>query len=88
MLEDAKAVMAKWREWFRRNPNAPGTELTVEDWEAVSSYVRSKFSEEDKDILFLFNLFEREFVRGHRCSVCGRTKAQNAEIGYNCFEEC
>lgn len=29
-----------------------------------------------------------EFTNGLRCSVCGRTERQNAEIGYNCTEEC
>ena len=64
------------------------SELTVDDWDIISNYVWNKFSDEERGILHTYDSFQREFIKGHRCSVCGRTDAQNKALGYNCYEEC
>lgn len=50
-------------------------------WDVFSDY-------KDRAILHVVQGMAREFGTGFRCMVCGRTKAQNASLGYNCFEEC
>ena len=39
-------------------------------------------------ILHVYDSVIREFSRGHRCGVCGRTQAQNLAINYDCTHEC
>lgn len=86
-FDDAQGVVARWREDFS-NRHTVNSELSVEDYEIIATYVRGKFTSEERTILHIFTSFEHEFARGHRCMVCGGTKAQNEAIGYNCLEEC
>lgn len=87
-FEEAQEVVEHWRQDFRSRPGGTYSELTRDDWAIVSDYVWSKFSEEERIILHVYEVFRREFTKGHRCGVCGRTKAQNEAIGYDCLREC
>lgn len=64
------------------------TEVTYEQMQPIIDYVRGKFPEREYRILAAYESFNREFTRGHRCSVCGRTEKQNEAISYDCHEEC
>lgn len=86
-FEEAQEVVKHWRDDFD-NRHSVNSELTLEDYGIIADYVRGKFSPEEKTILHIFSSFEQEFARGHRCMVCGRTKAQNEAIGYDCLREC
>lgn len=86
-FEEADAVALKHIEDFSERKTL-NSELTVDDWHAVSQYVWAKFSSEEMGILHTYDALKREFTIGHRCGVCGRTKAQNEAIGYNCYREC
>lgn len=86
-FEEAQEVVQHWRDDFSER-HTVNSELSVDDYGIVAEYVRGKFTAEEGTILHIFTSFEHEFARGHRCMVCGRTKAQNEAIGYNCFEEC
>lgn len=86
-FEEAQEVVRHWLVDFNTR-HTVNSELTVEDYGVIAEYVREKFTPDENIILHIFTSFEHEFARGHRCMVCGRTKAQNEAIGYNCFEEC
>lgn len=64
-----------------------GTEWTFDQIEVIRKAVRDRFPD-DRIVLTAYNSIEREFSKGHRCSVCGRTEAQNKAIGYDCVREC
>lgn len=88
-FEDAQAVVERWRaDKSHREPGNLFTELSRDDWDIIADYVCSKFSDEETTIFYMYDVFRREFTKGHRCGVCGRTKAQNAAIGYDCLREC
>lgn len=89
MDEKLKAAIDHWREEMAvRKPGQLNTELTVDDWEVIAQDVWNRFTPEDSIVLHIYDVFKREFTKGHRCSVCGRTQLQNEEIGYDCFREC
>jgi hypothetical protein len=88
-FEEAQGVIDRWRDdHATRSPRSLNSELSRDDWSIISDYVNSRFSEDEQIILFLYDSFRREFTVGHRCGVCGRTKAQNEAIGYDCIREC
>ena len=68
--------------------NNGGTEWTFEEIDVIRQYVKSRFPGRLSRVLFAYDFVEKEFTRGHRCRVCGRTQAQNKEIGYDCAHEC
>lgn len=88
-FQDIQEVVERWREDFKgRTPGDLNSELSRDDWHVVSTYVYSRFTEDEQIALFLYDSFRREFTKGHRCGVCGRTKKQNEAIGYDCVREC
>ena len=64
-----------------------GTEFTMDELDVIRNYVRDKF-QDDYIVLAAFTGTEREFSKGHRCSVCGMTGKQAKAANYNCREEC
>lgn len=70
------------REHFERMEDA----TTTDDIDAVENVVDSL----PKDLQRFIDLYAeiaKSYV-GYRCSVCGRTKKQNEDIGYDCAWEC
>lgn len=65
-----------------------GSEWSMDKLDVIRADVQARFSDEDQIILSAYESIEREFIKGHRCSVCGRTEAQNLAIGYDCTHEC
>jgi len=61
------------------------------EWDEVVrilEFVQNRFSDDEQIILHVYDSVIREFSRGHRCGVCGRTQAQNLAINYDCTHEC
>lgn len=63
-------------------------EFDIDELQPLVDYVRGKFSEDNGIILHAYGTLIREYAKGHRCSVCGRTRKQNAATGYDCTNEC
>lgn len=59
---------------------------TQADIDTLNDIVRSQDSE-TQALIRLYEDVWREFGR-YRCSVCGRTAAQNRAIDYDCITEC
>lgn len=66
-------------------PGERSPEFTFEELEPLRDYVRDRI---DSLILHAYETTVREYAKGFRCAVCGRTTKQNAAIGYDCTYEC
>jgi len=64
-----------------------GYEFASEEFAPLIGYVWSKFDGEDY-VLAVYNMIQREYSKGKRCSVCGNTPAQSVAINYDCAYEC
>lgn len=83
----SKYIMARLESFGEHYPSN-GTEFDFDEFQVVQDYVHEQFEGKTGAILSAYVSMQKEFARGHRCAVCGRTTAQNAAIGYNCTEEC
>ena len=83
-MDAAKAYMDESRAREHRG----GSELTMDDMQPVMDFVRAKFEGDEGFVFHVYESFMDEFTKGHRCSVCGRTRKQNAAIDYDCIHEC
>lgn len=83
---DAQAVDK--RGWTsRQHLQNTADRTTIEDWHEVSDIILS-LPRVQREAVELYRDISDEFARGLRCSVCGRTPAQNAALGYDCVREC
>lgn len=71
-----------------RHPGLEAMEDATTDADVrMLNAARNSLDERSKSILALYVNVWRSFGK-QRCSVCGRTKNQNAEIRYDCAREC
>lgn len=63
-------------------------QFEMKELNRIREFVEARFGEDDRVFLYLYTCIEREFARGHRCGVCGRTTEQSAAINYDCAREC
>lgn len=61
--------------------------MTVEDIRVIHEALRA-LPEDARLVANVYADLEREFAKGDRCAVCGRTSKQNAAIGYDCSRGC
>lgn len=79
---------AKMRVAQATNHTVRYPEMDMDDLDIVRQFIESRFPRSEGIVLTVYNHINEEFRSGHRCSVCGRTKKQNAAIGYDCATEC
>lgn len=63
-------------------------EFTMDELDSIREFIEARFTDEEQHILYAYRNIEREFTRGHRCAVCGRTEKQSKAINYDCAREC
>ncbi len=61
--------------------------VTLDDVHMLRGVYES-LPEDVRTFVMLHELVVRQYARGERCGVCGRTPAQSAAIGYDCIHEC
>ncbi|WIB65822.1 hypothetical protein [Curtobacterium sp. MCBD17_040] len=65
----------------------PGEATTVDDIDLLNNAL-GMLDEFSRTVASLREDVWREFTKGQRCGVCGRTSKQNEAIGYDCAREC
>lgn len=63
-------------------------EFEFDELQEFQDFVESRFTTEESLILHAYDSTNREYARGHRCGVCGNTKAQSLAVGNNCGTDC
>jgi hypothetical protein len=88
-MSDAEALLERRLNAYR---NGGGLDAMVEATTLGDvQMLNEAFANLDPEARLVADLYADlrvEFARGKRCSVCGRTAAQSALLGYDCAREC
>lgn len=85
---EVEALTTRYIKESLNTHNGQYPEFTMDEIDMIRKAVTDRFGDEWSAVLTVHEWIAKEFARGHRCGVCGRTAAQNAAINYDCAREC